>query len=179
MSNIHSLSQQLAQQLIARGLTMATAESCTGGGVGARLTDLAGSSAWFSGGIISYSNQAKQQLLGVSEQQLLAHGAVSEQVVVAMAQGACNQLQADLSVAVSGVAGPSGGSVEKPVGTVWIAWCRREGGAEKAASMSVTSRCYEFSGDRLAVREATIKAALDGLLRQVQVPDLGFCKAPN
>ena len=176
MSNIHALCQQLAGQLVNHGLTIATAESCTGGGIGARLTDLAGSSAWFNGGIISYSNQAKQNLLGVSAANLVEHGAVSEQVVLEMAAGACRQLQANLAVAVSGVAGPAGGSVEKPVGTVWIAW---SWGQEHASQASATARCFHFPGDRNDVREATIEAALSGLLSQISEPISGVDGLPN
>lgn len=156
----------LAEQLIAAELTVATAESCTGGGIGAAFTELAGSSAWFNGGIISYTNEAKQHLLGVSEQTLIDHGAVSEEVVQQMVTGACRQLNTDMAVAVSGVAGPDGGSAEKPVGTVWIAWAK--GGAEG----QITSRCFVFEGDRQAVREATVDAAVTGLLRLLEA-DLG------
>lgn len=157
-AEIGSRLQELAAVLIDRGLTVSTAESCTGGGIGAAFTDLAGSSAWFLGGIISYSNAAKQQLLGVSEQTLLDHGAVSEEVVQEMAAGACRQLNTDMAVAVSGVAGPDGGSAEKPVGTVWIAWIK--GGVDG----DITSRCFCFDGDRIAVREATVNAAVTGLI---------------
>ena len=176
MSNIHALCQQLAEQLINNGLTMATAESCTGGGIGARLTDLAGSSAWFNGGVISYTNEAKQNLLGVSEINLIEYGAVSEQVVLEMAAGACRQLQADLAVAVSGVAGPAGGSVEKPVGTVWIAWSWVN---KNDSQVSAAARCYHFDGDRGKVREATIEAALSGLLSQINESLMGLHGPPS
>ncbi|MDP6967518.1 MAG: CinA family protein [Gammaproteobacteria bacterium] len=156
-----SLIEQLAQVLVHKNLSVATAESCTGGGIGAAMTALSGSSAWFAGGIISYSNDAKQHLLGVSEASLLEQGAVSEQVVLQMAHGACKQLRADLAVAVSGVAGPTGGSAEKPVGTVWIAWAWQD------SKHGATSRCFHFSGDRGAIRQATITAALSGLMRQL------------
>ena len=150
--------EKLASKLVEMDLTVATAESCTGGGIGAAFTDLAGSSAWFNGGIISYTNEAKQHLLGVSEQTLIDHGAVSEEVVQQMVVGACRQLNTDMAVAVSGVAGPDGGSVEKPVGTVWIAWAK--GGSEG----QITSRCFLFEGGRQAVREATVEAAVAGIL---------------
>ena len=152
---------------------VATAESCTGGGIGARLTDLPGSSAWFAGGIISYSNNAKHKLLGVAEASIQDHGAVSEQVVLQMAQGACTQLTADLAVAVSGVAGPTGGSVEKPVGTVWIAWAWQD------SQRGATSRCFHFSGDRDAIRQAAITAALRGLIRQLTPPLARVEQAPE
>lgn len=158
--------RRLANALMVEGLTVATAESCTGGGIGAAFTDLAGSSAWFNGGIISYTNEAKQHLLGVSAQTLIDHGAVSEEVVQQMVTGACGQLNTDMAVAVSGVAGPDGGSAEKPVGTVWIAWAK--GGAEG----QTTSRCFLFKGDRQAVREATVEAAVTGLLGLLEA-DLG------
>ena len=161
MTQISSLCSQLADLLIEQDLMVATAESCTGGDIGARLTDLSGSSAWFAGGIISYSNSAKQNLLGVAEASLQNHGAVSEQVVLQMAQGACTQLRTDLAVAVSGVAGPTGGSAEKPVGTVWIAWAWRD------SKRGATSRCFSFSGDRDAIRQATVTAALSGLISQL------------
>lgn len=160
--NVH----QLAKLLLEQKKTVATAESCTGGGIGAAFTDLPGSSAWFNGGIISYTNAAKQHLLGVSEQALLEHGAVSEEVVRQMAVGACRQLHTDMAVAVSGVAGPDGGSLEKPVGSVWIAWLK--GGVDG----HITSRCFCFDGDRHAVRAATVEAAVTGLLGLLEA-DLG------
>ena len=160
VDNVH----QLANLLIEQKKTVATAESCTGGGIGAAFTDLAGSSAWFNGGIISYTNAAKQHLLGVSEQTLIDHGAVSEEVVQQMVAGACRQLNTDMAVAVSGVAGPDGGSEEKPVGTVWIAW------ANGGAVGQITSRCFLFEGDREAVRKETVNAAVAGLLRLLEDP---------
>ncbi len=163
-SSLTSKLNQLVTRLLESGLTVATAESCTGGGIGAAFTDLAGSSAWFAGGIISYSNAAKEQLLGVRSQTLLDHGAVSEEVVQQMVVGASRQLNTDMAVAVSGVAGPEGGSEEKPVGTVWIAWLK--GGPDGAT----TSRCFHFDGDRSAVREATVNAAVAGLLGLLEGP---------
>ena len=159
--------EKLASELIEKNLTVATAESCTGGGIGAAFTDLAGSSAWFNGGIISYSNEAKQQLLGVSEQTLSDYGAVSEEVVRQMVAGACRQLNSNMAVAVSGVAGPDGGSPEKPVGTVWIAWAHGDKGGDNA---DITCRCFLFEGDRAAVREATVNASVTGLLGLLEEP---------
>jgi nicotinamide-nucleotide amidase len=138
----------------------ATAESCTGGGIAAALTDLAGSSAWFDAGFITYSNAAKQRMLGVSPEHFRESGpgAVSEAVVLEMSLGAVARSGADVSMAVSGVAGPGGGSPEKPVGTVWIAWCV-EGKAD--------AECFLFGGDRAQIRYATICAALQGLVNRV------------
>jgi len=119
----HSLCQTLASRLTERAWLIATAESCTGGMIAARCTDLAGSSAWFERGFVTYSNAAKQELLGVDPALILAHGAVSEAVAKAMALGAFRHSKVQASVAVTGVAGPSGGSADKPVGTVWLAWC--------------------------------------------------------
>jgi nicotinamide-nucleotide amidase len=150
-----SLSVLVGQALYARTWMMATAESCTGGMIASAITDIAGSSAWFDAGFVTYSNAAKQSMLGVSDQSLLDHGAVSEAVVLEMAQGALNQSAAQISVAVSGVAGPGGGTEEKPVGTVWVAW---------ATDTVKRARCFRFSGDRAEVREQTVQAALQGVL---------------
>lgn len=155
-SELYPLAQQLGQALLARGWSVATAESCTGGGIGTAITAVPGSSAWFDGGLITYSNRAKQTLLGVDAATLAAVGAVSEAVVSQMALGALQRCNADLAVAVSGIAGPDGGSAEKPVGTVWIAWAQRDA--------AVTSRRFVFAGDRHSVRQQTIVQALQGLL---------------
>lgn len=156
--DIHPLCQALASRLIERKWFIATAESCTGGMIAARCTDLAGSSAWFERGFVTYSNAAKQELLGVDPALIQAHGAVSEAVAKAMALGAFNHAKVQASVAVTGVAGPSGGSADKPVGTVWLAWCIN--GAVDAQKMV-------FAGDRAAVREATTAHALQGLLTRI------------
>ncbi|HIG36520.1 MAG TPA: CinA family protein [Oceanospirillaceae bacterium] len=153
----HDLILALGGRLSQKGLIMATAESCTGGGIGAEITAVAGSSGWFSGGIISYSNSAKINLLKVSSGLLEAHGAVSEAVVEAMALGGCRALNADVCVAVSGVAGPSGGTAEKPVGSVWVAWAQSNG--------AVASELFQFVGNRQSVRQQTIAAALEGMNR--------------
>lgn len=150
--------QTLAQRLMAQHWMMATAESCTGGMISARCTDLAGSSAWFERGFVTYSNAAKQELLGVDAGLIAQHGAVSEAVARSMALGAFNQSQAQVTVAVTGVAGPAGGSADKPVGTVWFAWCI-EGRVE--------AEKIWFAGDRAAVREATVQHALQGLLTRI------------
>lgn len=147
--------QQLSAQLLQKEAVMATAESCTGGGIAQALTAVAGSSSWFDSGFVTYSNQAKHRMLGVPEAVIAAHGAVSEPVVKAMVQGAVAHSEASYAVAVSGVAGPGGGSVEKPVGTVWIAW----GSGDQMEAVR-----FQFEGDRDGVREQTIDAALQGLL---------------
>jgi len=149
--------EELAGQLLRRGWWLACAESCTGGGIAAALTDVAGSSAWFDRGFVTYSNQSKVEMLGVNGATLEQYGAVSEQTVIEMAQGAIDFSAAQLSVAVSGIAGPGGGSETRPVGTVWLAWATPDG---------VDARRELFAGDRLAVRAATVDAALSGLLQR-------------
>ena len=141
----------IAAQLQARGWMLATAESCTGGMVAAACTDLAGSSQWFERGFVSYSNAAKTELLGVPAGLIAAHGAVSQPVVRAMAEGALAHSHAQVSLAVTGVAGPSGGSADKPVGTVWFGWC---------VAGQTHSEVRHFAGDRAAVRRATLQHAL-------------------
>ena len=150
---------ELAEALKARGLTCATAESCTGGLIGAALTAVSGSSEWYVGGVISYANSVKTGLLGVSEADLAAYGAVSEAVVRSMALGACRVTGADIACAVSGVAGPGGGTPEKPVGTVWIGWSLH--GETRAAK-------FHFSGDREAVRAQTVEEAVRGMTAWVK-----------
>lgn len=152
------LAEQLGERLQALGWRVATAESCTGGGIAAALTDVAGSSAWFEYGVVTYANRAKQQLLGVSGQSLERDGAVSEAVVKEMAEGARRLSGAELAIAVSGVAGPAGGTPEKPVGTVWLGW------AVSGEHPQVGARCYRFEGDRASVREQSVVAALEILL---------------
>lgn len=150
-----ALITELADGLLKRGWQIACAESCTGGGIAAALTDVAGSSAWFDRGFVTYSNQAKQEMLGVAAETLAAHGAVSRETVIEMAVGALQRSNAQLTVAVSGIAGPGGGTREKPVGTVWLAW---------ASEDTVVAVDHLFPGDRAAVRGATVDAALQGLL---------------
>lgn len=154
--HLMTLVADLAAQLAARGWLMATAESCTGGLIAATCTEVSGSSAWFERGFVTYSNQAKTELLGVDASLIEAHGAVSEPVARAMAEGARARSRAQVAVAVTGVAGPTGGSPDKPVGTVWLAWSV-QGGDTRAL------RC-QFPGDRAAVRWATVGQALQGLL---------------
>lgn len=147
----HDDVQRLAQLLQQRGWMLSTAESCTGGMIAAACTDLPGSSAWFDSGFVTYSNAAKARLLGVPEAMLQAHGAVSEAVVRAMAQGAVVHSEAQTAVAVSGVAGPGGGSREKPVGMVWMAW---------QLGTHTYSECLHWAGDRHAVRTQATQHAL-------------------
>lgn len=147
---------QLAQALTGRGWMMTTAESCTGGLIAGACTELAGSSLWFDRGVVTYSNEAKVDLLGVPAELIAQHGAVSEPVAIAMAQGALAKAKAQIAVAVTGVAGPGGGSPDKPVGTVWLAWACHNG--------LVQAECHVFGGDRAAVRSATVRCALQGVL---------------
>ena len=153
----------LADLLQTKGWTLATAESCTGGMIAAACTDLAGSSHWFERGFVSYSNDAKTELLGVDAALIARHGAVSEAVVRAMAAGAISHSKAQVAVAITGVAGPTGGTRAKPVGTVWF------GFALPGSSLGLVSEIRRFDGDRAAVRAATVQHAvrrLVELLRQ-------------
>lgn len=159
---LHALARRLGAALAARGAKVTTAESCTGGWIAAVITGVAGSSAWFDRGFVTYSNAAKRAALGVSAETLLAHGAVSGQTVREMVEGALRESGARFGVAVSGIAGPGGGSAGKPVGTVWIAWADAEG--------ACTARCLRFEGDREAVRRAAVAAALAGLVELAQTP---------
>ena len=153
------LAEQLGGLLLADGLQVATAESCTGGGVAAAITAVAGCSEWFGAGFVTYSNHHKSRLLGVREKTLNDHGAVSEAVVREMAAGALAGAEADVAVAVSGIAGPAGGSREKPVGTVWIGW---------ATASGVDAELFHFAGDRAEVRRQSVDAALTGLIQRVK-----------
>ena len=147
--------QAIGERLIALGQTLVTAESCTGGWIAKTITDVSGSSGWFDCGMVAYSYEAKQGLLGVRPETLIRHGAVSEETVLEMVSGALIHSGAGVGVAVTGIAGPSGGTTEKPVGTVWIAWKRRGG--------YPSMRQFHFDGDRDAVRRQTVAAALEGL----------------
>lgn len=149
------LCRKLAAALLARGWMMATAESCTGGLIAGACTELSGSSQWFERGFVTYSNQAKTDLLGVDPVVLQREGAVSEAVVRAMVQGALRHAPVQVAVAVTGVAGPTGGSADKPVGTVWFGW---------NVDGRVSSEVRHFSGDRADVRFATVQHALARLL---------------
>ncbi|WP_442778527.1 CinA family protein [Cobetia sp. L2A1] len=158
-ASISELAEHLQELALSKGLQVTTAESCTGGGVSCAITAIAGSSGYFESGYVTYSNAAKQRLLGVSEASLTRYGAVSEMVVCEMIRGACRDSGADLGVAISGVAGPGGGSEEKPVGTVWLAW---------GSEATQRAEHYHFAGDRETVRNAAVRVALQGLIQRVQ-----------
>jgi nicotinamide-nucleotide amidase len=158
-AKIDALAAELGVRLLERGALCATAESCTGGLVAGAITDIAGSSGWFERGWVTYSNEAKMELLGVSAATLERHGAVSEATARAMAEGALARSRAKIAVAVTGVAGPAGGSPEKPVGMVCFAWAK-----SGAATLAAT---HHFPGGRQAVREASVAVALEGLLAQL------------
>lgn len=156
MDLITELAARLGERLLSLRAQVTTAESCTGGGIAEAITRIAGSSAWFEAGFVTYSNAQKSALLGVPGALFEQVGAVSEEVVEAMVRGAQHGAAARFAVAVSGVAGPGGGSAEKPVGTVWLAWADGE--------RLFTQRC-QFAGDRTQVRLQTVERALAGLLR--------------
>ena len=156
MNELEMLSARLGQALLARGEWLAAAESCTGGWLAQSVTAIAGSSGWFERGFVTYSNAAKVDMLGVPETTLERHGAVSEATARAMAQGALAHSRADWSVAITGIAGPGGGTPDKPVGTVCFAWAGQAAGCEAQTCL--------FAGDRAAVREQSVRHALHGLL---------------
>lgn len=155
MSDVDELALALGQNMRRQGARMAVAESCTGGLVAGALTEVAGSSDWFEGGVVAYDNRVKTGLLSVPAALLAEHGAVSQACVEAMVRGVCRLLDVSVGLAVSGIAGPTGGTPGKPVGTVWMAW--EVGGR-------VWSRRYVFSGTRRDVRLQSVRAALAGLL---------------
>ena len=159
-SDLASLSEQLGERLRAARHMLVTAESCTGGWIAKAVTDIPGSSDWFDCGLAAYSYEAKQALLGVRPETLERHGAVSRETVLEMVAGALVHSGASLAVAVTGIAGPGGGTPDKPVGTVWIAWKRR-GGYAKA-------QVFHFDGDRDAVRRQTVASALAGLEQHLE-----------
>lgn len=152
---LRTLAQGVAEATLRERLMLVTAESCSGGWIAKALTDIPGSSAWFDAGVVTYSYEAKQALLGVDPRTLEKTGAVSEETALEMVSGALARLGAGVAVAVTGIAGPSGGTTDKPVGSVWIAWKRRGGYAH--------AKLFHFGGDREAVRRQTVAAALAGL----------------
>jgi nicotinamide-nucleotide amidase len=154
--SLQALARQAGERLLARGQWLAAAESCTGGLIAKLCTDIPGSSRWFERGLVTYSNAAKQELLKVPAAVIEAAGAVSAATVCAMAQGLLAAAPVQWALAVSGIAGPDGGSADKPVGTVWIAWA--------GADVSVSASLFQFAGDRDAVRRLSAAAALEGLL---------------
>ena len=151
---------QVAQRLLKVDWRLSVAESCTGGWLGKCCTDLAGSSTWFDRGFITYSNQAKQDLLHVKELTIQQFGAVSEQTASEMVQGALAESMADISVAITGIAGPDGGTVDKPVGTVWLAWVTK--------NSVVKTQCCHFMGDRDSIRRQAVKLALQGIIKNAR-----------
>ena len=164
----------LADALRARQWQLATAESCTGGLIAAACTEQAGSSDWFDRGFVAYSNSAKCELLGLAAALIKAHGAVSEPVARGMASGALARSKADLAVAVTGVAGPSGGTAAKPVGTVWLAWAWRAADG----TLTTDALCQHLPGDRAAVRQATVALAVQGLLDRLETLDIAAPPGP-
>lgn len=149
----------LARILIDKRLLLASVESCTGGLLAKYCTDISGSSTWFERGMVTYSNDSKIEMLGVNKRDIELYGAVSEQIVEQMAKGAINNSHADVGVAVTGIAGPTGGSELKPVGTVWIAW---------AVGNKINSKKFLFQGNREQVREKAVYKAIEGLIKQIK-----------
>ena len=155
----NSAVRQLATQLIKRRMSICTAESCTGGLVAKMFTDIEGSSSWFDCAFITYSNEAKQSMLGVKKSLLEHPGAVSQPVVAAMAEAAINGSSAKIAISISGIAGAGGGSKEKPVGMVWIGWAGKNYDTE--------TQCFYFKGDREAVRNQAAEAAISGCIKYI------------
>lgn len=154
-----NLARRLGEALLSRHWHCAVAESCTGGRLAAAITEISGSSQWFDRGFVTYTNQAKTEMLEVSSELIVTEGAVSELVVRAMAEGALVASHANITVAISGIAGPSGGSPEKPVGLVWLAWAQRHGITD--------ARSYYFEGNRSSIRTQAVAIALDGLITRI------------
>lgn len=157
-SSIYALAEALGQQLMARAWSLVVAESCTGGNLCAAITDVPGSSHWFDRGFVTYSNHAKEIMLNVPRATLITYGAVSEESAIAMANGALLVSNANLSVAITGIAGPTGGSTEKPIGTVWIA-CASE-------NQPTQAKQYLLKGDRQAIRTQAVFSALHDLINR-------------
>ena len=151
-----ALAAQVGDALKSHGLMLATAESCTGGAVAMAITDIGGSSAWFERGFITYANDAKREMLGVAQETMIRHGAVSEAVVREMVAGALRHSHAQVALAVSGIAGPSGGAPDKPVGTVWFAWGIKDG--------QCLAQLHHLSGSRAEIRAQSVRIALHGVL---------------
>jgi len=159
---ITELARTLGRAARRRGVDIVAAESCTGGGVAAAITRVSGSAKWFDRGFVTYSNDAKRDMLGVKQRTLRNYGAVSEEVVREMAAGALARSRCDVSVAITGIAGPTGGSRKKPVGLVWFGWGVRRG--------AVQARSYRFKGDRVAIRRQAVAVALQGLIDLLRKP---------
>lgn len=182
---IEALSVELGQRLESCGFFMTTAESCTGGLIAGAVTDIAGSSGWFAQGVVTYSNQAKHDLLGVSEHVFAQHGAVSEACVRAMAAGALERSGADVALSVSGIAGPGGATADKPVGTVWIGWAfRHPVQCDKDASqfnptpdVIIDAEVFTFPGDRRFVRRQAVFQGLRGTISRINnIENAGLLK---
>lgn len=159
-SQVHRFAKAIGDKLKQQCLQLATAESCTGGQLAQTLTSVSGASVWFERGFVTYSNLSKQQILGVDEALLNRYGPVSEKTVLAMAKGALKQSPASISIAITGIAGPDGGSQEIPVGTVWTAWASKKSFCQ--------ALCQHYSGDRLIIRYAAVEFALQTLLRLLE-----------
>ena len=159
---LRELAARLGAALEKRGWMLGCAESCTGGLLASVLTDAPGASAWFAGAIVAYANDIKRAVLGVSQEILDANGAVSREAVLAMAKGARGVLRADVAVSISGIAGPSGGTPQKPVGTVWMAW---------HGPQTVSVKRFQFSGDRLSVKRQAAREAMAGTLAMATAAD--------
>jgi len=156
---LDDIATHLGERLLARGWLLATAESCTGGWISKVVTDIPGSSTWFDCGFVTYSNAAKRDMLGVREETLEREGAVSERTVIELAAGAIEHSRAQVAVAVSGIAGPSGGSAEKPLGTVWFAWA--------FPGSAIQTQRLQFAGNREEVRHQAVRIALEVLLERL------------
>lgn len=160
-NELTNLATESGQELQRKGFILAVAESCTGGGIAQTITEIAGSSKWFDRGFITYSNQAKEQMLGVNPKTLKQWGAVSAETALEMAQGVLENSDADCAISVTGIAGPDGGSVEKPVGTVFIGW--------KLKNTDAKVKKYLFKGNRHEIRQQAILSSLKGLIALLQV----------
>lgn len=163
-----ALSAELGRLLTAKKQLISVAESCTGGGLAAAITEVAGSSGWFECGFVTYSNAAKSRLLGVPESVFEQFGAVSRECVLAMSAGVLANSTSHYSVAISGIAGPGGGSVEKPVGTVWIAWRFRADLSTSSETSEAWATRFQFDGDRASVRQQAVVAALSGVIEHTR-----------
>ncbi|HEY2567496.1 MAG TPA: CinA family protein [Candidatus Aquirickettsiella sp.] len=160
LSQVHYDAKKLGDKLKQQHLQLATAESCTGGQLAQTITSVPGASKWFERGFITYSNLSKQEMLGVDASFLSQYGPVSEEIVLAMANGALNKSPANVSIAITGIAGPDGGTEKLPIGTIWTAWIRK--------NVFSKTECQHYSGDRLIIRYAAVEFALQTLLNLIK-----------
>ena len=160
LSQTHSMAKEIGDKLKQHQLQLVTAESCTGGQLAQTITSVPGASTWFERGFITYSNLSKQQMLGIDESLLKQYGPVSEEVVLAMATGALNKSPASVSIAITGIAGPDGGTEQLPAGTIWTAWIRKNAFSK--------TECQHYTGDRLIIRYAAVEFALQTLLNLIK-----------